>query len=137
MKLINCLLLVFLLMSACTSKTDNSIQEIVEAQEEVIEKKLRHVVLFNFKETATAENIEKIEIAFAALPSKIKEIKDFEWGLNNSPEGLDKDFTHCFLVTFESESGRDIYLPHEAHQAFVELLKPELEDVLVFDYWAK
>jgi hypothetical protein len=28
-------------------------------------------------------------------------------------------------------------LPHPAHQAFVEVLKPHLDKVLVLDYWSK
>ncbi len=98
---------------------------------------LRHVVLFKFTESSTPDDIQRIEEAFAALPSQIEVIKDFEWGINNSPEGLDKGFTHCFFVTFDSEEGRDIYLPHPAHQAFVDILLPHLDDVLVVDYWAE
>lgn len=99
-------------------------------------RQLRHVVLFEFTESSTPQDIERIEEAFTALPSQIDVIRDFEWGINNSPEGLDKGFTHCFIVTFDSEEGRDIYLPHPAHQEFVEILSPHLEDVLVVDYWA-
>ena len=76
-----------------------------------------------------------IEKAFIELPSKISEIKDFEWGINNSPEDLNKKFTHCFLLTFDSEASRDIYLPHPEHIQFGKLLTPHLEDVLVVDYW--
>ena len=62
---------------------------------------LRHVVLFKFKEGTSASDIQKVEDAFTALPSKISEIVSYEWGLNNSPEGLDKGFTHCFFLTFQ------------------------------------
>ena len=96
---------------------------------------LRHVVLFKFKEDATEAQIREIETAFAALPSQIDAVHDFEWGTNNSPEGLEKGFTHCFVVTFNDEEGRAAYLPHEAHQAFVAKLRPILDDVLVVDYW--
>lgn len=97
---------------------------------------LRHVVLIKFKEDATDQEITKVEEAFSALPDKISEISDYEWGTNNSPEGLDKGFTHCFFVTFESEEDRAAYLPHPDHKAFVEILDPHVEDVLVLDYWA-
>lgn len=99
------------------------------------EKKLRHIVLFKFNNEASAEDISKIEREFAALPTKIPEILDFEWGIDNSEEGLDKGFTHSFLVTFKNEEDRAIYLPHHDHIAFVELLQPILDDVLVIDYW--
>ncbi len=98
-------------------------------------KKLRHVVFFKFKEEASKGDIHKVEAAFAQLPAKIKEIKEFEWGLNNSPENLNKDFTHGFLLTFDNEDARDIYLPHPDHKAFGEVVGPILEDVMVFDYW--
>ncbi|WP_430682162.1 Dabb family protein [Maribacter halichondriae] len=98
---------------------------------------LRHVVLFKFKEGTAPEKIKEIEDAFGALPSKISEISGYEWGTNNSPEGLNKGLTHCFFVTFNSEEDRAAYLPHPDHKAFVELLSPHLEVVTVVDYWTK
>jgi len=99
------------------------------------EKKLRHVVLFKFNNDASPDDIATIEKEFAALPAKIPEIMEFEWGIDNSEEGLHKGFSHSFLVTFKSEEDRAIYLPHHDHLAFVELLQPFLDDVLVVDYW--
>ena len=101
------------------------------------EKALRHAVFFKFKDSASEDAVHAVEEAFAALPSKIDTIKAFEWGRNNSPEKHDHGFTHCFMVTFDSEEGRETYLPHEAHQAFVEALKPSLDKVRVLDYWAE
>lgn len=107
------------------------------SEKEIPKKLLRHVVLFNFNETATEETIKSIEKAFAALPKQISEIHAFEWGINNSEEKLDKGLTHCFLVTFLTKEDRDAYLPHPAHQAFVKLLDGYIEDVTVVDYWTK
>lgn len=95
---------------------------------------LRHVVLLKFKPEATAEKIREIETEFAKLPQAIDQITDFEWGTDVSTEGLGQGFTHCFLVTFDSEEGRDAYLPHPAHEQFVQLLRPHLEEALVIDY---
>jgi len=100
-------------------------------------KMLRHVVLFKFKDNATSEQVKQVEDAFRKLPSQIREIKDFEWGINNSPENLNQGLTHCFFLSFENEKGRDAYLPHPAHKAFGAVLKPYLDKVVVFDYWAK
>lgn len=129
-----------LLASSCMEGTNAAESESTSSttdEAETLTKQLRHVVLFKFKETATPEDIQRVEAAFAALPAKIPEIKDYEWGLNNSPEGLDKGFTHCFFLTFDSEEGRANYLPHPDHKAFGEVLSPHLEDVLVVDYWVK
>jgi hypothetical protein len=98
---------------------------------------LRHVVFFKFKDEASAEDVQTVVAAFESLPQKIDSIKDFEWGTNNSPEKHDDGFTHCFMVTFEDEKGREAYLPHPAHSAFVEVLGPFLDKVRVLDYTAQ
>ena len=97
----------------------------------------RHVVLFKFKDDAPPAEVEKVEKAFGALKGKIDLIQDYEWGENVSPEGLDNGFTHCFFVTFKNKADLEKYLPHKDHQAFVSLLKPVLDKVLVVDYVAK
>ena len=104
---------------------------------EPLKKELKHAVFLRFKKDATAEEIQKVEAAFAELPSTIDTIKRFEWGLNNSPERHADGFTHCFMVTFDSEEGREAYLPHPQHLAFVKLLGPVLDAPRVLDFWAK
>ena len=98
---------------------------------------LRHVVLFRFKAGTTPQQIQAIETAFAGLPRQIRQIRDLEWGTNVSPEGLAQDYTHCFLVTFDNAADRDVYLSHPDHLAFVELLKPALDEAHVLDYFAR
>ncbi len=98
-------------------------------------KELKHAVFFKFKDDADPAAVKQVEDAFAALPSKIDAIKGFEWGINNSPERHSHGFTHCFMVTFDSEDGRAAYLPHPDHLAFVEVLKPVLDKVRVMDFW--
>ena len=84
--------------------------------------------------TAKAEQIEEIERKFPELKTTIPGIISIEWGTNNSPEGLNKGFTHCFVVTFENDQARCAYLPHSNHQVFVNILKPLLDDVFVIDF---
>lgn len=96
---------------------------------------LRHVVLFKFKPDVTPRQLDEINAAFRNLQNGIPEIQEFERGTNNSPEGLDKGFTHGYLVTFASEADRAAYLPHAEHKKFVELIGGKIDDVLVFDYW--
>ncbi len=98
---------------------------------------LRHMVLFKFKEDATAAQIRTIETAFCRLPSATGLIHGLEWGTNVSPENLDQGYTHCFFLTFKTEADRDAYLPHPAHKEFGALLGPVLDKVLVIDYWTK
>lgn len=122
-----CLAITILLMSSSFS----------QAQKKSGAKVLRHVVLFKFQDSAKPEDVKKVEDAFIALKGKIKLIKDFEWGTNTSPEGLNQGLTHCFLASFASDKDRDDYLVHPDHQAFVEVLKPYLDKVTVIDYWTK
>lgn len=140
MKLVITSISLFLTLSLTASNdynpvkgTNNPSMDITKQQDSL----LRHVVLFKFKPGTSKENIAKVAAAFSALPSKIPQIVGYEWGTNNSPEGLDKGFTHCFFLTFHSEKDRAIYLPHPDHKAFVEVLSPHLEDAVVVDYWAK
>jgi hypothetical protein len=107
----------------------------MNAKEEPM-KWLRHVVMFKFKDGTADADVAKVVDAFRGLKTKIPEIAAFEYGTDNSPEGLANGFTHCFLITFKSEQDRKVYLPHPAHMAFVDVLKPHLDKVQVIDYWA-
>jgi hypothetical protein len=100
-------------------------------------RRLRHVVLFKFKDSSTPEDVTRIVAAFQKLPAKIKEIAGFEWGTDVSPEGKAQGFTHCFLLTFATAADRDAYLPHPAHKEFVALLGPHIDKVCVVDYWTQ
>ncbi|MGE9267331.1 MAG: Dabb family protein [Verrucomicrobiales bacterium] len=120
MKRLLCLFGAFILLSMTASADPQSLY--------------RHIVLFKFKDDAPAEAVKKIESEFAALPSKIDTITGFEWGTNLSPENKAQGYTHCFVVTFADQAGLDAYIPHEDHKAFVSLLGPVLDKVLVFDF---
>ena len=126
------LLLVIATSGSPVAAADSQKSALMEKEEDSV---LRHIVLFKFTEDTSPEKAEAIVAAFEALEDKIPEVIGFEWGLNNSPEGLEKGFTHCFTLSFSSEAGRAIYLPHPDHKAFVEFAGPSIADVLVVDYW--
>ncbi|MBX2843399.1 MAG: Dabb family protein [Flammeovirgaceae bacterium] len=127
------------LISAFSIKTmekDSNSEENITAYMKP-QKLLRHVVLMKFKDETTEKQLKVITDSFDELPSKIKEIHDFEWGTDVSPENLQQGFTHCFFVTFKDDKARDIYLPHPAHKAFVDLASPSIDKVCVVDYFTK
>lgn len=95
---------------------------------------IRHVVLVRFKPETTAAQQADYAQRFQALATQVPHVRQLEWGINASPEGLDKGFTHCFLVSFEDAAARDAYLPHPTHQAFVQATGAWLAEVLVVDY---
>jgi hypothetical protein len=100
-------------------------------------KVLRHVVMYKFKDTTTGQQVQQVVDAFASLPKQIDTIIGFERGTNVSPEGKSEGFTHVFVVTFKDEVGRDAYLKHPAHDAYVQVVKEKRDKVVVFDYWAE
>jgi hypothetical protein len=106
------------------------------AQQKNQKEVLRHVVLFGWKEGTDPVIIDKIVTAFGELKNKIKVIKEYEWGINSSPENLNNGLSHCFTITFTNEADRDAYLMHPDHKAFVALLNPAPEKITVVDYWA-
>ncbi len=109
----------------------------VAAQTGQSRKELRHVVMFGWKEGTDSASIKQVVDAFRALPGKISLIRNFEWGVNNSPEKLNQGLSHCFFLTFKSEADRDNYIIHPAHKQFVALDKPGLDKVTVLDYWVQ
>lgn len=69
------------------------------------------------------------------------DIEEFDEEINSpvfapyeSPEGLNEDFTHGFIMTFDSAKSRDAYLPHPEHQRVADIVVPRLERVVVFDF---
>ena len=97
---------------------------------------VKHIVVFKYKEKATRAEIEEVTQAFKALKGKIPGIVSFVYGVNNSPENLNKGFTHVYLLTFKDVASRNAYLPHPEHKKFGELLGKldVLEEPFVIDF---
>lgn len=95
---------------------------------------IRHLLLIRFKPTATPEAVAAVWPLFEAIPSQVEGVVAVEWGRNNSPEGLDRGYTHAVLMTFADEAVRQNYLPHPAHEALKQVFVPLLEDIIVIDY---
>lgn len=101
------------------------------------QKLLRHVVIFKFNDSSSAEDVQHVADTFYALKKTVPQIKDMEWGINNSPEQFNQGFTHCFIISFKSEKDLADYQNNSNHKAFQEVLKPHMEKVFVVDYWVK
>lgn len=96
--------------------------------------KVKHVALFRFKEGTAQEQIDKVLEALMDLTESIPGIEDYVAGTNISPEGLNKGFTHGFVMTFTDAAARDAYLPHPEHERVKADVLPFIEDVVVFDF---
>lgn len=97
-------------------------------------KKVQHMVLMKFKPETSDGTIAECYAKLAELQSVISGIEHYSGGPYASPEGLNKDFTHGFLMTFTDAAARDAYLPHPEHEKVKELLLTHLADVIVFDF---
>lgn len=99
---------------------------------------VKHVVLLRLKAGLQPAKVQEIFTALAGLQKKIPGILDFCWGPYSSHEGLNKGFTHGFIMTFASEAARDTYLPHPDHEVVKALILPELDGgldgVVAFDF---
>ncbi|KAK4120822.1 dabb-domain-containing protein [Parathielavia appendiculata] len=101
-----------------------------------------HIVLFQFKADANAEEVKVVCARFLALKdscihptSKAPYIKSLKAGKDNSPEGLQNGMTHGFVVEFLSAEDRDYYVKEDpAHQAFVKSTGDVLEKPIVLDF---
>ncbi len=95
---------------------------------------IRHILLIKFNATAEASKIEALRALFESMPAKVDGVEAVEWGLNDSPEGLNKDYSHAVVMTFSDEAGRQHYLPHPEHEALKSVFIPLLDDIIVFDF---
>jgi hypothetical protein len=95
---------------------------------------VKHMVAFKFKDDVSQADIDKLNAAFKDLKKKIDVIRTFDSGLNNSPEKLNKGFTHGYLLSFDTTADRDTYLNHPAHKEFGQMAMKMLADVFVLDF---
>lgn len=95
---------------------------------------LRHILLIDFQDDITNNQLKLIKQNFLTLTDKIKGIIDVEWGYFSSPEQLNNGFQYCVLINFINENARNNYLTHPEHKKLQELFVPYLKHILVFDY---
>ena len=98
----------------------------------------KHVVLLRFSPHTAREDIAEIYESLDELKEKIPGIVDICGGPYDSSEGLNKGFTHAFIVTFAEEEFRDEYLGNPDHEVVKQLIVKQLAgglaDVIAFDF---
>ncbi|WP_460370054.1 Dabb family protein [Actinocorallia lasiicapitis] len=76
---------------------------------------IRHVVMFTWREDASAERIAEIAPRLAKLPGLIPQIRRYEYGPGINPGN--KDFV--LVAEFDSNDDFAVYRDHPDHQAFI------------------
>jgi hypothetical protein len=94
----------------------------------------KHIAILRFKSHVASAQAEGIMAELRELRKVIPQIKDFSGGTNNSPEGLAKNLTHGFVMSFNSPEDRDAYLVHPEHEKIKEKALPLVEDIVIFDF---
>ena len=96
---------------------------------------IRHVVFMKLSDSKIAPQIFG---ALKSLQAQIPGITNISTGVDCSPEGLQRGFTHGFTVDFVDGAARDGYLPHPAHQKvgamIVAACEGGIDGILVLDW---
>ena len=95
---------------------------------------VKHYGCFKFNEGTSRATIDECFSAMDGMVGKIQGLLDFHYGPYDSPEGLNDGYTHGFIMTFESPQARDEYLPHPIHEKVKDIVVPNLERFVVFDF---
>ena len=95
---------------------------------------VRHYGVFKFKPEVTEAQIDECFASMKGMVGRIPGLQEVEHGPYDSPEGLNEDFTHGFIMTFDTPESRDAYLPHPVHEEVKDIVVPRLERVIVFDF---
>ena len=96
---------------------------------------IKHIVMWTVKETADhdkEQNVQLVKEKLAALPTLIKEIKDYEVGINEiqSPAAYDV----VLISTFDSWQDLDVYRNHPEHLKVAEFIGAVRDQRAVVDY---
>ena len=89
--------------------------------------KIKHAVFIRFKPETSQTRIHELFAVLEGFPNTIPGLLDFSGGPNSSVEGLNKGYTHGFVMTFADAASRDAYLTNPEHEAFNKMVFPELE----------
>ncbi|EOX4430020.1 Dabb family protein [Vibrio alginolyticus] len=95
---------------------------------------IKRILMLKFKYQADAKAVNDILLQMESLPSKIDGITSVDSGVDQSPEGMNKGFTHIVQLIFTDKDAHQRYLPHPEHDAVKKLCMPIIEDMLIFDY---
>lgn len=94
---------------------------------------LKHLVFMKFKVGAGEAEIKDLESRFAALPSRISEIKEYVFG----PDVVHSERSYDFALVsaFEDLDAMKRYQVHPDHVALVGRVREMAESILAVDFY--
>jgi hypothetical protein len=93
---------------------------------------VKHVVLFDYAETAPESEIQAAIAGLNALPGKIEAIRD--WSLLEDLGNRPGSFRFCLIAHFDDMAAMEGYLAHPAHVKAVERAMPILAKLAEHDH---
>ena len=94
---------------------------------------VKHIVIFEIKKDKNKDEVIKnLKNMLDGLPSKIREIKDYEIGINYADSPLARDMV--LISAFETKEDLEKYRVHPEHKKVVEYIKENIEESFVVDY---
>jgi 2,3-dihydroxy-p-cumate/2,3-dihydroxybenzoate 3,4-dioxygenase len=94
---------------------------------------VRHVVLFRFREDASAEQRRAVLDGISSLPDRFPALERFQQGENVSRR--DDRFTHGFVAEVATRADLEAYLDSEGHEHFVAtLFRPAVEERAIVSF---
>ncbi len=96
--------------------------------------RVKHIVLFKFKEGTSAEQVEQIFNDILDLSESVPGVDDYISGPNTNAEGLNDGYTHAFVMTFTDTAARDAFLVHPDRARVRASVDAHVEKALAFDF---
>jgi diphthamide synthase (EF-2-diphthine--ammonia ligase) len=94
---------------------------------------IEHLVLFQWQEQASDDEIEAVIEALRGLKERIPGIVELSCGENFSERS--QGFQHGLVVRLKDRAALEAYFPHPEHQKIVQnLIKPILAQIISVDY---
>ncbi|RWA11211.1 hypothetical protein EKO27_g3914 [Xylaria grammica] len=101
-----------------------------------------HIVMFKFKALLPPEEVKVACDGLLALgercvhpTTKAAYVKVLGGGKDNSLEGLQNGFTHCFVFKFENKEDHKYYAESDpTHQEFIATMKEKIDKVQVLGF---
>lgn len=99
---------------------------------------VNHIVLLKVRADISDNNMQNVFSALENLVELIPGLMSFSGGKNDSPENINRGYSHAFHMIFKDTAARDVYLPHPEHEIVKKMIGDILSDcdepVLVIDY---
>lgn len=78
---------------------------------------IRHIVLVKFKPEAAEAEIAAILDGLSALVAALPGAQGFTGGRSDSPEHMERGYTHAFVIDFDGWPDLAAYAGHATHRA--------------------